>query len=184
MAVNTWACFGDQCAAKYNFSREAQNEFAVRSYQRAQRAGAEGTFADEIVPVEVPGRRGATVVSEDEEPARFNEEKLCGLRPAFGKEGTVTAGNASSVNDGAAVLLVASKESCDQHGWKPIARIVGAATFSQDPEWFTTAPIGAIQKLNERTGWTIDQTDLFEVNEAFAAVTMAAQEELNIPDEK
>ncbi len=176
--------FGDQCASKYNFSREAQNEFAVRSYKRAQAATAEGKFADEIVSVEVPGRRGATIVGEDEEPARFNEEKLCGLRPAFGKEGTVTAGNASSVNDGAAALLVASKASCDQHGWKPIARIVGVTTFSQDPEWFTTAPIGAIQKLNEKTGWTVDETDLFEVNEAFAAVTMAAQQELGIPDEK
>lgn len=176
--------FGDQCAAKYEFSREAQNEFAVRSYQRALAAGAEGVFADEIVPVEVPGRRGATVVSEDEEPSRFNEEKLCGLRPAFGKAGSVTAGNASSVNDGAAALLVASQECCDQHGWKPVARIVGAATFSQDPEWFTTAPVGAIQKLNEKTGWTVEQTDLFEVNEAFAAVTMAAQRELGIPNEK
>lgn len=176
--------FGDQCAAKYNFSREAQNEFAIRSYQRARAATSEGLFADEIIPVEVPGRRGVTVVSEDEEPARFDEQKLCGLRPAFGKEGTVTAGNASSVNDGAAALLVASKESCDQHGWKPIARIVGAATFSQDPEWFTTAPIGAIRKLNEKTGWNVDQIDLFEVNEAFAAVTMAAQQELNIGDER
>jgi acetyl-CoA C-acetyltransferase len=176
--------FGDQCAAEYNFTREAQNEYAVRSYKRARAAAADGTFADEIVPVEVPGRRGSTVVSEDEEPSRFDEEKLCGLRPAFGKDGTVTAGNASSVNDGAAALLIASKAACEKHGLKPIARIVGTATFSQDPEWFTTAPIGAIRKLNEQIGWTVEQTDLFEVNEAFANVSMAAQKDLNIPDDK
>jgi acetyl-CoA C-acetyltransferase len=176
--------FGDQCAAEYNFTREAQNEYAVRSYKRARAAAADGTFADEIVPVEVPGRRGSTVVSEDEEPSRFDEEKLCGLRPAFGKDGTVTAGNASSVNDGAAALLIASKAACEKHGLKPIARIVGTATFSQDPEWFTTAPIGAIRKLNKQIGWTVEQTDLFEVNEAFANVSMAAQKDLNIPDDK
>jgi acetyl-CoA C-acetyltransferase len=176
--------FGDQCAAEYNFTREAQNEYAVRSYKRARAAAADGTFADEIVPVEVPGRRGSTMVSEDEEPSRFDEEKLCGLRPAFGKDGTVTAGNASSVNDGAAALLIASKAACEKHGLKPIARIVSTATFSQDPEWFTTAPIGAIRKLNEQIGWTVEQTDLFEVNEAFANVSMAAQKDLNIPDDK
>ncbi len=176
--------FGDQCASEYQFTREAQNEYAVRSYQRAIKAASDGVFADEIVPIEVPGRNGATVVDADEEPSRFNEEKLRALRPAFGAEGTVTAGNASSVNDGAAALLIASKASCDQHSLKPIARIVGCATFSQEPQWFTTAPIGAIRKLNEQIGWTVDQTDLFEVNEAFANVSMAAQKDLNIPDEK
>ena len=176
--------FGDQCAAKYGFTREAQNEYAVRSYQRAIKAAQEGVFADEIAPVEVAGRKGATIVDTDEEPSRFNEEKMCALRPAFGADGTVTAGNASSVNDGAAALLVASKASCDQHAFRPIARIVGCATFSQEPQWFTTAPIGAIKKLNDKIGWTVGQTDLFEVNEAFANVSMAAQQDLGIPDER
>jgi acetyl-CoA C-acetyltransferase len=176
--------FGDQCAAHYQFSREAQNEFAIRSYQRAQAAMADGTFAKEIVAVEVPGRGGVTVVSEDEGPARFNEEKLRTLKPAFGAEGTVTAGNASSVNDGAAALLIASKTACEQQSLQPLARIVGAATFSQQPEWFTTAPIGAIQKLLQRIGWTVEQTDLFEINEAFANVSMAAAQDLKIPAEK
>jgi len=176
--------YGDQCASKYKFSRDDQDNFAVRSYRRARAAAEEGIVADEIVSVQVPGRRGTTEVAQDEEPQRFDEEKLRALRPAFGPEGSVTAGNASSVNDGAAALLLAGESDSSRLGLTPIARIVGSATFSQDPEWFTTAPVGAIKKLLEKTGWSVGQTDLFEINEAFANVTMAAQHELNIPDEK
>jgi acetyl-CoA C-acetyltransferase len=176
--------YGDQCAAKYKFSKEEQDEYAVRSYTRARMATEGGVFADEIVPVEVSGRKGTTRVTEDEEPARFNEDKLRALRPAFTTEGTVTAGNASSVNDGAAALLVVSVARCERLGLKPIARVIGAATFSREPEWFTTAPIGAIEKLLEKIDWTVEQTDLFEINEAFANVAMAAARDLAIPDEK
>ena len=122
--------------------------------------------------------------AEDEGPARFNEDKLRALRPAFGKKGSVTAGNASSVNDGAAALMVVSHARCSELKLKPQARIIGSATFSQQPEWFTTAPIGALSKLLLKINWTVEQTDLFEINEAFANVTMAAQRELNIPDDK
>ncbi len=177
-------CFGDQCAAKFGLSREEQDDFAVRSYTRALRAIEGGTFKGEIVPVEISGRKGSTLVSEDEEPGRFQEEKLRSLRPAFSEGGTVTAGNASSVNDGAAALLVMSKERCIERGIAPIARIVGSATFSREPEWFTIAPIDAIRKLLTKVGWSVEETDLFEINEAFSCVAMAAQRELSIPDEK
>jgi len=176
--------YGDQCAAKYNFSLDAQNDFAVRSYTRAIEAAAQGAFAEEITPVEVTSKRATTVVSADEEPTRFNEEKLRGLRAAFAAEGTVTAGNASSLNDGAAALVVASAETCNQTGATPLARIVGDATFACEPEWFTTAPIGAIKKLLEKLSWSVGDVDLFEINEAFSAVTMAAEKELAIPAEK
>lgn len=177
-------CFGDQCAAKFGFSREEQDDYAVRSYTRAQRAIADGVFRNEIVPVEVPGRKGPTLITEDEEPARFQEDKLRSLRPAFSDSGTVTAGNGSSVNDGAAALLVLSKARCEERGLTPLARIVGSTTFSREPEWFTIAPIDAIRKLMAKTGWSIDRTDLFEINEAFSCVAMAAQRELAIPDER
>lgn len=176
--------FGDKCAAKYGFSKSDQDDFAVRSYQRARKAMEDGTFADEIVPVEVKSRKQTVTVCEDEEPARFNEDKLRALRPAFGGDGTVTAGNASSINDGAAALVLTSQQHCHDIGVQPIARVVAAATFSQEPEWFTLAPIGALQRLLERTGWTVESTDLFEINEAFATVTMAAETELSIPAEK
>ena len=141
-------------------------------------------FASEIVPVTFQVRRNEVTVSEDEGPARFNEEKLRALRPAFGGEGTVTAGNASSINDGGAAVVVASEEVCSNKGLTPKARIVGMATYSREPEWFTLAPIGALQKLFEQTGWTVESTDVFEINEAFAAVTLAAERELKIPSEK
>jgi acetyl-CoA C-acetyltransferase len=176
--------YGDQCATKYKFTKEQQDDFAIRSYMRARKAIAEGIFADEIVPIEVPLRKGTAIVSEDEEPSRFQEDKLRALKPAFSEHGTVTAGNASSINDGAAALVVASEAACGRLRLKPLARIVGAATFSLDPEWFTIAPIGAIRKLLDRLSWSVDAVDLLEINEAFANVTMAAAAELAIPAEK
>jgi len=176
--------YGDQCAAKYGFTKEDQDDFAVRSYTRARQAIAEGVFDDEIVPVEVKSRKATTTVTDDEEPARFNEDKLRGLRPAFDKQGTVTAGNASSINDGAAALVVVSDGRCAGLRLKPIARIVGAASFSREPEWFTLAPIGALRKLLDKINWSVNQVDLFEINEAFAAVAMAAEKELEIPADK
>ena len=170
--------------AKVGLTRQDQDDFAVRSYVRARQAQAEGVFASEIVPVTFQVRRNEVTVSEDEGPARFNEEKLRALRPAFGGEGTVTAGNASSINDGGAAVVVASDEVCSKKGLTPKARIVGMATYSREPEWFTLAPIGALQKLFEQTGWTVESTDVFEINEAFAAVTLAAERELKIPSEK
>lgn len=176
--------YGDRCAAACHFSREEQDDFAVRSFTRARRAIAEGVFQDEIAPVVIASKKGDTIVSQDESPAKFNEEKLRALRPAFGAEGTITAGNASSINDGAAALVVASAERCTSLRLTPRARVVGSATFSREPEWFSLAPIGALRKLFDRIGWSVEQTDLFEVNEAFAAVTMAAEKELKIPPEK
>jgi acetyl-CoA C-acetyltransferase len=176
--------YGDQCAAKCGFTKQAQDDFAVRSYTRARRAMADGLFDDEIVPVEIKSKKGSTIVSEDEEPQRFNEEKLRALRPAFGGDGTVTAGNASSINDGAAALVVVSDARCASLRAKPLARIVGAATFSREPEWFTLAPIGALKRLLDKVNWSADDVDLYEINEAFAAVTMAAEKELKLPAER
>jgi acetyl-CoA C-acetyltransferase len=176
--------YGDQCAAKYGFTKQAQDDFAVRSYTRARKSIAEGIFDDEIVPVEIKSKKGSSLVSEDEEPSRFNEDKLRALRPAFGSDGTVTAGNASSINDGAAALLVVSDARCTSLRLKPLARIVGAATFSREPEWFTIAPIGALKRLMDKVNWSADSVDLFEINEAFSAVTMAAEKDLELPAEK
>jgi acetyl-CoA C-acetyltransferase len=176
--------YGERCATKYQFSRTAQDDFAVRSYQRAQKAIADYVFADEIVPIPVPGRKGTTLVNEDEEPSRFDETKLRGLKPAFDPQGTITAGNASSINDGAAALVVASDSARNKLGLHPVARIVGSTTFSAEPQWFTTAPIGATKRLLEKIGWSVEDADLFEINEAFAAVAMAAAHELKIPSDK
>jgi acetyl-CoA C-acetyltransferase len=176
--------YGDRCAARFKFTKQAQDDFAVRSHTRARKAIEAGVFADEIVPVEITVRGKTTTVALDEGPSRFDEPKLRALKPAFSPEGTITAGNASSINDGAAALVVGSAAACQELSLKPLARIVGATTFSQEPEWFTTAPIGALKKLLEQLGWTVATTDLFEINEAFAAVTMAAEHELSIPAEK
>ncbi|MEX2306229.1 MAG: acetyl-CoA C-acetyltransferase [Pirellulales bacterium] len=176
--------YGDQCAAKCGFSKQAQDDFAVRSYTRARKAIAEGVFDDEVVNVEIKSKKGSMTVSDDEEPARFNEDKLRALRPVFGSDGTVTAGNASGINDGAAALVVVSDARCASLRLKPVARIVGAATFSREPEWFTLAPIGALKRLMDRINWSPDDVDLFEINEAFAAVTMAAEKDLKLPSEK
>jgi acetyl-CoA C-acetyltransferase len=176
--------YGDQCAITCGFSREAQDDFAVRSYTRARRAIAAGVFVDEIVPVEIASKKGATTVREDEGPARFDEDRLRSLKPAFGVEGTVTAGNASSINDGAAALAIVSDDKCWSLGIKPVARIVAAESFSREPEWFTLAPIGALRKLLKTTNWSVGDVDLFEINEAFSAVTMAAEQKLEIPADK
>jgi acetyl-CoA C-acetyltransferase len=175
---------GDRCAEKCGFSREDQDSFAIESYKRALAAMQNGTFAEEIVPVEVAAGKKTVTVTEDEEPKRFNEEKFRQLRPAFGKEGTVTAGNASSVNDGAAAIVVLSADKIKALGVKPQARILGFATASQEPEWFTTAPVGAIRKLLDALSLKVADVDLFEINEAFSVVTMAAMKDLSIPHEK
>jgi acetyl-CoA C-acetyltransferase len=176
--------YGDQCAAKSNFTKEEQDTFAVRSFTRARKAVADGVFKEEIVPVPITVKKATTLVAEDEGPARFDEAKLRSLKPAFGEKGTITAGNASSINDGAAALVLASERACQTRNVKPIARVVGMATFSREPEWFTLAPIGALRKLLDQVGWSVKNTDLFEINEAFAVVTMAAESDLAIPPEK
>jgi acetyl-CoA C-acetyltransferase len=175
---------GDRCAAQYHFTRQQQDDFAVASFKRALAAVSSGVFADEIVPVEVSSGKTATTVNEDEQPKRFNEEKLRALKPAFGKEGTVTAGNASSINDGAAAVVVLSAEKAKSLQVRPQARILGYTTAAREPEWFTTAPIGAISKLMDQLSLKVANVDLFEINEAFSVVPMAAMKELNIPHEK
>jgi acetyl-CoA C-acetyltransferase len=176
--------YGDRCAAKCNLTREDQDNFAVRSFTRARKAVADGVFKDEIVPVPIVVKKTTSLVTEDEGPAKFDEAKLRALKPAFGAEGTVTAGNASSINDGAAALVVASERTCQSRKLKPMARIVGSTTFSREPEWFSLAPIGALRKLLDRINWKVENADLFEINEAFSAVTLAAERDLKIPQEK
>jgi len=176
--------FGDRCAAKEGISRQEQDDFAVASYQRAIRAQKEKLFAEEVVSVEIKGRKGSVFVSEDEEPGRFNEDKLRGLRPAFDASGSVTAGNASSINDGAAAVLVISPQQAKTLGVQPQARILGYSTFSREPEWFTLAPVCAIENLMQKLNLSVANVDLFEVNEAFSVVTLAAMKQLNIPHEK
>jgi len=176
--------YGDRCAQKCNLTREELDDFAVRSYTRARKATSEGIFKDQIVPVPITVKKPTVLVSEDEGPARFDEAKLRALRPAFGEGGTTTAGNASSIGDGGAALVLASERACAVHQLKPTARVVGMATFSREPEWFSLAPIGALRKLLDQLSWTVKTTDLFEINEAFAAVTLAAERELAIPGEK
>jgi acetyl-CoA C-acetyltransferase len=175
---------GDLCASMYEFSRREQDDFAVRSHTRARQAIADGIFQREIVPIEIAQKGKTTLVSVDEGPAKFDEAKLRALKPAFGPDGTITAGNASSISDGAAALVVASRADCDRRGLVPVAAIVGSATFSQQPEWFTTAPVGAIRQLLHKIGWSVEQVDVFEINEAFAVVAMFAERELEIPAQK
>jgi len=175
---------GDRCAEKYSFTRQQQDDFAVTSFKRALEAIAKGSFAREIEPVQVKACRETVPVTEDETPKKFNEEKLRKLRPAFGEKGTITAGNASSINDGAAALVVTSSEKVQALGLKPQARILGYATFSREPEWFTLAPIGAIARLLRMLSLEVSDVDLFEINEAFAVVPMAAMRELGIPHDK
>jgi acetyl-CoA C-acetyltransferase len=175
----------DRAASKCGFTRQEQDDYAVESYRRAIQADKDGTFAREIAPVEIAGRKGkVTVIDHDEEPARFNEEKLRALSPAFGKEGTVTAGNASSINDGAAAVVVASAEKAKALGLRCEARILGYATHAREPEWFTLAPIGAIEKVLQKVGWSVKDVDLFEINEAFSVVPMAAMKQLGIPHDR
>jgi acetyl-CoA C-acetyltransferase len=177
---------GDLCASTFGISREEQDDFAVRSFTRARKAIADGNFRDEIVPVEVGSRGKLTVVTEDEGPTKFEEAKLRALKPAFGTDAgaTITAGNASSISDGAAAVLLVSDAERERLGLRCMARVVGSATHSQEPEWFTTAPVYAVRKLLDRVGWGVDQVDLFEINEAFAVVAMVAARELSIPADK
>ena len=173
------------CVGKYHFTREEQDAFSLESYRRAQNASKTGLFADEIAPVEVAQKKGDPLkIDADEEPFAAPLEKMPTLKPAFQKDGTVTAANSSKINDGAAALVVTSEEKAKAKGWKPIARIVAYTSVAQAPEWFTTAPIGAIQKLLGMTGLSIKDIDLFEINEAFAAVAMAAIKELALDPAK
>lgn len=175
--------FAELCADRYEFSREAQDEFAVRSVQRAS-AAMEDQFAGEITPVTVKTRKGETEVSRDDGPPSSPVEKIPNLRPAFRKDGTVTAANASKISDGAAALVLSSSRLAEKSGYQPLATIVGHATHAQEPAWFTTAPVGAMRKLMDRIGWGRDDVDLFEINEAFAVVTMAAIHDLDLDPEK
>jgi len=172
--------FGEQCADKYQFTREAQDAFAIASVQRAKAATDSGAFAAEITPVTVKTRSGEVLVAIDEGPGKVKLDKISSLKPAFKKDGTITAASSSSINDGAAALVLARASTAQAMGAKPMARIVGHATFAQAPEWFTTAPVGAVQKLLKNIGWSVKDVDLWEVNEAFAVVPMAAMKELGI----
>jgi acetyl-CoA C-acetyltransferase len=175
--------FAEQCVAQYGFTREAQDAFAIASTQRAKLANEDGSFAWEMAPVTLAGRGGDTVVKTDEQPAKARLDKIPGLKPAFLKDGTITAANASSISDGAAALVLMRESKARQMGLTPVARIVGHAVHAQAPAAFATAPAGAIAKVLKKAGWTAAQVDLWEVNEAFAAVTMAAMHEFALPHE-
>lgn len=172
--------FGEQCAEKYHFTREAQDAYAIASVQRAKAAIESGAFKAEITPVTVKGRAGDTVISIDEGPGKVKLDKVATLKPAFKKDGTITAASSSSISDGAAALVLARATTAQALGATPLARIVGHATFAQAPEWFTTAPVGAVNKLLKKIGWTVGEVDLWEVNEAFAVVPMAAMQDLGL----
>jgi acetyl-CoA C-acetyltransferase len=176
--------FGEACVAKYSMSREEQDAFSTESVKRALAAQQNGVFAAEIAPVTVKSRKGEVVVDSDEEPGRMDISKIAGLRPAFKKDGTITAASSSKISDGAAATVVIAAAEAEKRGLKPLARIVGHATHSHEPEWFTTAPVTAISRLLDKVGWTVDEVDLFEINEAFACVAMAPMKELGVPHEK
>jgi acetyl-CoA C-acetyltransferase len=172
--------FGEDCAAKYKFTREAQDAFAVESVRRAKAATESGAFAKEITSVTVKGRAGEVVISIDEGPGKIKLDKIPTLKPAFKKDGTITAASSSSINDGAAALVMMKESTAGKFGGKPIARVVGHAMHAQEPGWFTTAPVGAVNKLLAKTGWKVSDVDLWEVNEAFAVVPMALMAELKV----
>ena len=176
--------FAEECAAQYQFSREDQDAFAITSVKRAQAATADGSFAWEIAPVTVSGRSGDVVIDKDEGPLKAKLEKIPALKPAFKKDGTITAASSSSINDGAAALVLMRASKAKELGLTPLARILAHATHAQAPNLFTTAPVGAIQKLYKKVGWTTNDVDLFEINEAFAAVPMAAMRDLGIAHDK
>ncbi len=183
-AGRSMGTFGEDCAAKYSFTREQQDAFAMASVQRAQTATTSGAFAAEITPVAVKTRAGESVISIDEGPGKIKVDKIPSLRAAFKKDGTITAASSSSINDGAAALVMMKASTAQQLGSTPIARVVAHTTHAQEPNWFATAPVGATQKLLAKTGWTVADVDLWEINEAFAVVPMALMTELNIPHEK
>ena len=176
--------FGEDCAAKYHFTREQQDAYAIESVKRAQAATESGAFAAEITPVTVSTRKGDVTVSIDEGPAKAKLDKISSLKPAFKKDGTITAASSSSINDGAAALVLMRESTARELGCRPLARIVAHATHAQEPEWFTTAPVGATQKALKKAGWTAADVDLWEVNEAFAVVPMALMAELGVPRDK
>lgn len=176
--------FGEQCVAKYEFTREAQDAFAIESLRRAQAAIASGAFSDEIVAVKVAGKKGEVAYATDEQPGKGDAAKIPTLRPAFKKDGTITAASSSSISDGAAALVLTTAEIAKARELTPLARVVGHATHAQAPEWFTTAPVAAMKRLLDQVGWSVADVDLFEVNEAFAVVAMAPIRELGIPHEK
>jgi acetyl-CoA C-acetyltransferase len=180
-AMGTYA---EDCASKYSFTREEQDAYAIASVKRAQAATADGSFSWEIAPVTVSGRSGDVVIDKDEGPLKAKIDKIPQLKAAFKKDGTITAASSSSINDGAAALVLMRESTAKKLGAKPIAKILAHTRHSHEPNWFTTAPIGAIEKLYAKTGWTSKEVDLFEVNEAFAAVAMAAMKEHNIPHDK
>ncbi len=176
--------FAEDCVAKYCFTREQQDEFAIASTERAIKANNDGSFAWEIAPVSVAGKGGSIEVNKDEQPFKAKLDKIRGLKPAFKKDGTITAANASSISDGAAALVMMRQSSADKGAAQPIARVLGHTVHAAAPEWFSTAPIGAIEKLLKKVGWKAADVDLWEINEAFAAVTMAAMNELKLPHNK
>lgn len=176
--------YAEECASSFNFSRQEQDAFAITSLERAQKANSDGSFSWEIAPTTLKSGKGDRFLDRDEQPFKANFEKIPQLKPAFRKDGTVTAANSSSISDGAAALILMRRSEADRRGIKPIATIVGHSTHAQEPGLFTTAPVGAIRKLFERTGWTADGVDLYEINEAFAVVTMAAMREHKLPHEK
>ena len=176
--------FGEDCAAKYSFTRAQQDAFATASVERAKAATTSGAFAAEIAPVTVKGRSGDTVISIDEGPGKVKLDKIASLKPAFKKDGTITAASSSSINDGAAALVMMRESTAKQLGRTPLARIVSHATHAQEPEWFATAPVGATQKALAKAGWSVTDVDLWEVNEAFAVVPMALMADLKVPHDK
>jgi acetyl-CoA C-acetyltransferase len=183
-AGRSMGTFGEDCAAKYSFTRAEQDAFATASVQRAKAATESGAFAAEIAPVTVKGRSGEVVVSIDEGPGKVKLDKIPTLKPAFKKDGTITAASSSSINDGAAALVMMKASTAARLGCKPLARVVAHATHAQEPEWFATAPVGATQKVLAKAGWAVGDVELWEVNEAFAVVPMALMKELNVPHEK
>ena len=176
--------FAEDCADKYRFSREAQDRYAITSLQRAQEAIRSGAFDREITPVKIAGGKAEITVKTDEQPPKANLDKIPQLKPAFRKDGTVTAANSSSISDGAAAMVLMRRSAAERRGLTPLARIVACASHAQQPQWFTTAPVGAIRKLFEQTGWNAKTIDLFEINEAFAVVAMAAMHDLDLPHDK
>ena len=177
-------CYAEDTATKYQFTREAQDDFAIESLGRARKAIEDGSFKAEVEPVTVKTRRDETVVEQDEQPLKADIEKIRKLKPAFAEDGTVTAANSSSISDGGAALVLMRRSEAEKRALTPLAVIHGHASHAQEPAWFTTAPIGAVEKLLDKTGWDKDAVDLFEINEAFAVVTMAAMRDLDIPSDK
>ena len=176
--------FAEDTAGHYQFTREAQDDFAITSLNRARKAVEDGSFTAEVAPVTVKTRKGETLVARDEQPLKADPDKIRALKPAFAKDGTVTAANSSSISDGAAALVLMRRSEAEKRGLTPRAVIHGHATHAQAPAWFTTAPVGAMEKLAAKVGWDLKDVDLFEINEAFAVVTMAAMRDLDLPHDK